>query len=363
MTLKQLIKQYGIKQAAIARACGVSPTVINQLINHGILPKRSPDELLTKIEAYLTERNISVPETLFNHSEDEEDFNMNKELLTQDARKAFGIFRDPFTDDVQSHEDVFLSPDARYIRESLYQAAKSGGFLAVIGESGAGKSVLRRDLIDRIVREDAQVTIISPVIPDKTKLTASSIMDAIIFDLNPEAHAKRSHEAKARQMQKLLENSSRAGNSHCLIIEEAHDLSLPTLKQLKRFWELEDGFKRLLSIVLIGQPELKNKLNERINWDAREVIRRIEIAELQPLGTKLGEYLAHKFKRINVDFESFFSSDAVEALGDRLMQTTRDRKQISMSYPLVVNNYITKILNYGASIGADAIDADIVKSA
>ena len=45
------------------------------------------------------------------------------------------------------------------------------------------------------------------------------------------------------------------------------------LKFLKRFWELEDGFKKLLSILLIGQPELKNKLDERQHYEAREVIR------------------------------------------------------------------------------------------
>ena len=70
-----------------------------------------------------------------------------------------------------------------------------------------------------------------------------------------------------------------------LMIEEAHDLSIPTLKYLKRFWELEDGFKKLLAIVLIGQVEMKAKLDESQNWEAREVIRRIEVLELKPLGT------------------------------------------------------------------------------
>jgi type II secretory pathway predicted ATPase ExeA len=45
--------------------------------------------------------------------------------------------------------------------------------------------------------------------------------------------------------EKILTNSSRAGYSHVLMIEEAHDLAVTTLKYLKRFWELEDGYKKL----------------------------------------------------------------------------------------------------------------------
>lgn len=361
MNLKQLIKLHKIKQSDMARACGVSPTVINQLINHDMLPKKEPQTLLQKVEAYLTERNVTIPNDLFN-SEDEEDFSMNKELLTKSAKQTFNIFRDPFTDDVQEHGDVFLTQDSRYIRETLYQAAKSGGFVAVIGESGAGKSVLRRDLIDRVNREEADIKIIMPSFPDKSKMTVASLIEAIIDELNPDVSVKRSLEAKSRQMERMLRDSSRAGMSHCIVIEESHDLTLPMLKNLKRFWELEDGFKRLLSIVLIGQPELKSKLDERRNYEAREVIRRIEIAELQPLGTNLGKYINHKFERIGVDSTKFFAEDAVDALNERLIFTGNNRKSISMSYPLVVNNYLTKILNYAAEIGATAIDADIVRS-
>ncbi len=61
---------------------------------------------------------------------------------------------------MQGAEDVFTTPDIRYVREALYQTARHGGFMAVIGESGAGKSTLRRDLIERINRENAPVIVI-----------------------------------------------------------------------------------------------------------------------------------------------------------------------------------------------------------
>ncbi|MFP4733744.1 AAA family ATPase, partial [Pasteurella multocida] len=84
------------------------------------------------------------------------------------------------------------------------------------------------------------------------------------------------------QLHRVLKDSARAGNQHVLIIEEAHSLPVPTLKHLKRFFELEDGFKKLLSIVLVGQPELKLKLSER-NFEVREVVQRCEIVTLEPL--------------------------------------------------------------------------------
>lgn len=364
--LDGILKQYAITQSALAKHAGVSPTVINLLIRQGQWPKKTPHTLKESIEGYLTELEIVFADDLFNFtnsedSEEIEEIEMHKEMITQDARKLYGIFKDPFTDDVRSHDDVFLTPTARFIRETLYHAASSGGFIAVIAESGAGKSILRRDLVDRINREDASIQLISPSLPDKEKLTVTSIIEAVIDEINPNLPGKRSIEAKSRQMEKLLRDSSRAGMTHCLVIEEAHDLTLPMLKNLKRFWELEDGFKRLLSIVLIGQPELKNKLNERMNWEAREVIRRCEIAELQPLDSHLKDYLIHKFERVGVDVTKFMTDDAFEAIRAKLTQTG-NRGLVSMTYPLIVNNLTVKILNHAAEIGATPIDAGIVES-
>lgn len=365
LQLKHVLDQSGIKQAALAAAIGISKTSLHHLITQNKwMKKQNPDALKNAIEAYLTAHNVALQCDLWAYIEPEEQGeDMQKIMISQAARQLFGVAKDPFTDDISSHEDIYLSADHRYIRETLYQAAKHGGFVAAIGESGAGKSVLRRDLVDRITRESQPITIISPIMPDKGRLTASSIEDAIIYDLDPNAHVKRSHEAKARQMQRLLVNSSRAGNSHCLVIEEAHDLTIPTLKQLKRFWEMEDGFKRLLSIVLIGQPELKNKLNERINYEAREVIRRCEIAELLPLDLHVNDYLKHKFERVGVDSSKVFEESAFDAMRQKLTITGRDRNQFSMTYPLVVNNLVVKAMNHAAELGANVITADIIMSA
>lgn len=282
------------------------------------------------------------------------------EMLSPLARSHFNIPRHPFVEDIQCASDVYLSKDQRYIRESMYYAAKHSGFIAVIGESGSGKSTLRRDLVERIRRDGEPITLIQPQCIDKSVLTAAHICDAIIADLSTE-RPKQSLEAKARQVQRILAASARNNASNVLIIEEAHDLALSTLKYLKRFWELEDGFRKLIGIVLVGQPELADMLDEQRNPDAREVIKRIEIARLRPLNGNLEEYLALKFKRVGMSLDDVFEKDAYDALRARLTRRRPTTANVeSHLYPLNVQNAICKALNAAAELGLPKINADLI---
>lgn len=293
--------------------------------------------------------------------DDADDFQLPEaEMLSQEARQHFGLARNPFVDDVQGPQDVYLAADQRYVRESMYYAAKHGGFVAVIGESGSGKTTLRRDLLDRIRREEDPIVVIQPQNIDKRTLTAAHICDAIIADLSTE-RPKQSLEAKARQIQRILAASARTGLAHALMIEEAHDLNVSTLKYLKRFWELEDGFKKLLGIILVGQPELGERLDERRNYEAREVIRRCEVARLKPLNGNLEEYLRLKFRRVGVSLEQVFEPDAFDGIRARLTRrrvgTTDTESQL---YPLVVQNLVTRAMNQVVELGLDKVSGELI---
>lgn len=284
-------------------------------------------------------------------------------MLTMKAYQKFGLFQDPFQGDVTKAEDVFLTDETRFIAEFLYQTAKVGGMVALLGESGSGKTTIRRYAMDRIQSEGQKIKIIAPRSIDKARLTTSAICDAIIQDCSAEK-PRRTIEAKSRQVERILTNSSRAGYNHVLMIEEAHDLSIPTLKYLKRFWELEDGFKKLLAIVLIGQVEMKAKLDESQNWEAREVIRRIEVLELKPLGTgkEVADYLDIKFKRLGKERVKIISDGGCEAIAEKLRKQTRRGVIYSVGYPLLINNWTRMAMNQTAELGADLVDADVVNS-
>tara|TARA_R110001583_G_scaffold195522_3_gene375222 strand:+ start:50927 stop:52141 length:1215 start_codon:yes stop_codon:yes gene_type:complete len=368
----------------------LSRSAFTRMLNHSWRPSYTPwAEIQAATEQLLAERGVP-PEELAQiweedgirrhstkplntrmgedrkHARDNNNaIEIEPEMLSAQAKRHFSLFRDPFQDDVQGPDDLFMSADQRYVREAMYQASKTGGwFIAVVGESGSGKTTLRRETIDRINREQIPVAVIQPKSFDKTALKAAHICHAILADVKPNEHPKRSLEALARQVEKALIESGRSGQTHVLMIEEAHDLSIQTLKYLKRFWEMEDGFKKLLSIVLIGQPELKEKLNERQYFEAREVIRRCEVVELLPLDNQLADYLTLKFKRIGCDLANIIDSNAIDAIRQRLTFVGRgpQRNQtVSMTYPLVVNNTLTKAMNAAAHAGATKVTADIVR--
>lgn len=287
--------------------------------------------------------------------------NREVEMISQEAMRHFKLFRNPFTDDIQKDADVFMSDEHRYIEAAMLDSARHGGFLAVIGEVGSGKSVMRRKVIEQL-KHDGDTLVIYPQMIDKTRLTAASICDAIIQDISSEK-CRVKLEDKTRQVQRLLLDRARTGYRACLIVEEAHDLTFNTLKYLKRFYELEDGYKKLLGIILIGQTELKDTFNESQNVDIREVIRRVQVAEIRGLNGNLKEYVAVKFNRIGAKPETIFSEDAYEAMSRRLTTKTKDGKgKISHAYPLTVNNHIARALNQACEIGEAKVTAEVIEA-
>jgi len=283
------------------------------------------------------------------------------EMLTQETLKHFKLFRHPFIDDVQKDTDVYLSDEHRYIEAAMLDAARHGGFLAVIGEVGSGKSVMRRKVVEQL-RRDGDTLVIYPQMIDKTRLTASSICDAIVLDVSSEK-CKSKLEDKTRQVQRLLLDRAKSGYRACLIIEEAHDLHNHTLKYLKRFYELEDGYRKLLGIILIGQTELKHRFEEGQNVDMREVIRRVQVAEIAGLNGHLADYLALKFRRQGRDVADVFTPAALDALGVRMTSKSRDgRHTISHAYPLLVNNYAARAMNLARELGEARVTEEVVEA-
>ncbi len=395
LKLKLVLTNHGIRQADWQNAIKqdssekpLSPSAGTSILNWNVWPKRTTEESIkSQTVHFLEQHGLNQREILTIWDEDKKDDARNKmpdglhlnknyntspfegelpevEMLSPKTKSHFQLNQDPFINDIKGSNDVFLDADQKYIYEAMYQTARNSGFLAVVGESGAGKSTLRRALLDRIQNENLSVSIIQPRVFDKAKLSTGMICESIIKDItgNEQAKMRATLEGKARQVEKLLTSSSRAGNQHVLLIEEAHDLSIKTLKYLKRFWELEDGFNKLLSIILIGQPELRNLLDERQHWEAREVIARIEIAILQPLNGNLQDYLSLKFKRVHKDISDIFEPDAYDAIRERLtMKRRTSAKMESMMFPLRVNGTITKAMNLAAEIGAPKVNAEIIK--
>lgn len=337
--MKEAFRKIGKSYAVAAAEIGCSKPRLVAVVNHGEWPKKGAAGLRESLKQYFETNGADIPQCLENepetapaHPNESEDDAMllRKATLTQATRRYFGLVRDPFNDEIRSAEDVYMTPDVRYVREAMFQTACHGGFVAVVGESGAGKSTLREDLQDRINRDGRQVITIEPYVlamedndvKGKT-LKAAHIAAAILEAVSPGTRPYRDSEARFRQIHRALQESAKAGNKHVLMIEEAHGLPIPTLKHLKRFFELKNGFDRLLGIVLIGQTELAQKLSEN-NPAVREVVQRCEVVTLLPLTDgRLAGYLKHKIERAGGDITKIMDESAIDAVAERL--TVRGR--------------------------------------
>jgi len=385
--LKEVLATVGKGQRDLARAVEVSPATIAQIANHGQWPKSidrarlfgriadflyengANDDDIAALEEEMEPRraNAEAPATPENDQENEEcePMLMPKQPLLPATKQAFELYIDPF-DELRAAEDMYVTQDMRYVREAMYVTARHDGFLAVIGESGAGKSGLRKDLEQRLAREGSPIIVIKPHVlgsedsevkgkPMKSLHIAEAIMTAIA----PLETPKSSPQARFTQVETALKASNSAGQRHLLIIEEAHSLSIPLLKHLKRYRELEDGFTKLISIILIGQPELAVKLSPR-NAEVREVAQRIEITWLRPLPVNQVEaHLVHRLGRANKKLGDVMEDGAVQALIERLSTSGKDKT--SQLYPLAIANLVKAAMNLAVQIGEPRVTADVIR--
>lgn len=403
--LKGVLLRHGIPIRTFApeikQAKGVplSAASLSQIVNYSFFPKNLPEAALKEqVVSLLKSRGVTEPELADLWSESDEDYRqlhpmgshvgqpspkppgfgkgralrlvepdfkpLEIHMLSPLAKRHFKLFRDPFLDDINGPDDVFMSESQHYVVEAMIQTALVGGITAAIGESGSGKTTLRKLLQHRITRDRQNIRLIFPQTFDKTKLNTSAIGAAIVGDIQPDTPIKQKNEAVARQVKDVLLRSARAGFKHVLMIEEAHDLSITTLKYLKRFNEIEsdDGFGKVLSIVLIAQPELRIKLDANRYPEAREFINRCEIATLDPLHIHVGAYLKHKFSRAGIAVDALFSEDSYEAIRARWTKIDPNTREVKTNlYPLIVNNTATRALNRAAELGLPMVTGDLIK--
>jgi len=221
-------------------------------------------------------------------------------------------------------------------------------------------------LKDRIAQENLPIIIAEPYMlasedSEKKGKTVKSthIAEAILRAAAPLEKPRMSADARFYQLHRVLKDAHKSGQRVCVIIDEAHSLSIPTLKHLKRIYELEPdgGYGNLISIILIGQPELLMKLNER-NPEIRELVQRCEVVTLSPIPVAdLEGFIDFRLSRIGKRAADIIDATGITALADKMVS----RDGASQLYPLAVGNFVVAALNLAAKIGVPAIDADIVK--
>ncbi|WP_018624104.1 ExeA family protein [Kangiella aquimarina] len=202
----------------------------------------------------------------------------------------FGLKETPFT----------IAPDPRYLFMSerhrdalahlLYGIGAGGGFVLLTGEVGTGKTTVCRCLLEQLPANVRLAYILNP------KLNAIELMATMCDELGIEYDPRESSLKTFTDLlsRRLLDNHEQGLNT-VLMIDEAQNLSVEVLEQIRLLTNLETNQKKLLQIILIGQPELQELLAKK---ELRQLAQRITARyHLRPLSlNETKSYLEHRLR-------------------------------------------------------------------
>lgn len=203
----------------------------------------------------------------------------------------FGLKETPFS----------IAPDPRYLFMSerhrdalahlLYGLDGGGGFVLLTGEVGAGKTTVCRCFLEQIPENCNVAYIFNP------KLTVlellQSVCDEFQIDWSPQHDGVLTIKDYLDPLNDFLLDEHAAGKNNVLIIDEAQNLSAELIEQLRLLTNLETNERKLLQIVLIGQPELRTLLaRPEMEQVAQRVVARFHLPALSEAET--AHYIAHR---------------------------------------------------------------------
>jgi general secretion pathway protein A len=218
----------------------------------------------------------------------------------------FGLNEKPFA----------ITPDPRYLYMSarhtdalahlLYGISESGGFIQLTGEVGTGKTTLIRSVLEQLPAKADIALILSP------QLTTLEFLETIVQELHAPTPTERTVKAQIDALNVTLMNAHAEGRRVVLIVDEAQTLSPELLEQVRLLTNLETAKQKLLQIILIGQPELRELLDRP---EMRQIAQRITGRyHLEPLTKEDARaYVTHRLRVAGAQSDVFTKS-AINAL-------------------------------------------------
>jgi putative secretion ATPase (PEP-CTERM system associated) len=244
-----------------------------------------------------------------------------------------------------------LSPDPDYLypsrvhREALdylrYGLESHAGFVVITGEIGSGKTTLLQTLLRGL---DAQTTVGRIV---NTMLEPRELLETIMIDFGLDP-AGRSKPIMLRDLAEYLVDQRLAGRLILLVIDEAQNLSLAALEELRMLSNLETEKSKLLQIVLVGQPNLRDKLAAP---ELEQLRQRITVSyHLSPLDAEeTAKYINHRLRRASTGVPLEFPRDVTDIVHTR-----------SRGVPRIINVICDATLVFGYAEERRQIDAALM---
>lgn len=214
----------------------------------------------------------------------------------------YGLSETPF-DITPNPRFLFYSPKHREaLNHLLYGIRERKGFVQLTGEVGAGKTTLCRAMLGELGDRFATALILNPI------LDPDGLMKAVAMEFGLNVQGKDRLETVA-SLNEFLLALEKADRDAVLIIDEAQDLSNELLEQIRLLSNLETYDRKLLQIVLMGQPELRDRLNDP---RLKQLRQRITVRyHLRPLRySEVRQYIQHRLQVSGAKGAPYFSGPA-----------------------------------------------------
>lgn len=256
----------------------------------------------------------------------------------------FGLRERPF-DLTTNPRFLFLTPRHREALSTLrYGLSAPRGLTMLLGDAGTGKTtVLRAALSEERRPENRHVLLTNPT------LTRQEFYEFIArgFRLGDDCA-----QSKARflvEFQRDVQERHLAGGITTLIIDEAQSLPYDLLEEVRLLANIETSTVKLLNLVLVGQPELADRLNEQ---SLRQLKQRITLrAQLGPLDLReTASYIAGRLRIAGGNVSEILTKEAVMAI-----------YQISTGLPRIINVLSDNALMGGFALQSKPVGAEIVR--
>lgn len=242
--------------------------------------------------------------------------------------KPFSLLPDP--------DFLYLSARHRRALNMLeFAVLGQAGFTLITGEVGTGKTLLIKYFL-RKIGDEANVGLI-----ENTHQEFGNLMDWMLsaFDLDEGARERAS---RYKRFVRFLEAESGAGRKTFLIVDEAQNLSMKSLEELRIFSNINLGKKPMLQVILCGQPELLQKLNRpELRQFAQRIAVSYKLSRLNLAETR--DYIRYRLRRAGGN-ANLFNDEACAAA-----------YRLSQGVPRVVNLICDAALVFGFGEGVSRI--------